>query len=475
MKRMLHLLTVLGTAVALVSAPALVGRASAATPAAPTDVRLFPGGGSVAVLWNPATGTSPARYTVYRSGTSIATVQAVATPSGGTSTQRYYDTGAVVGQTYTYQVRMTATDGTVSALTGAVQITVPSTVAVPTVQTSTTQTALQPQLDQAAAAVRTWYPKFAYALVHGQYTVPPSVTITTFTATDTNGDGVLDPVGNAYTIGSTIYMWDLFLSGAAATDANLLAGTTLHEMAHVLQQYPGGVASWTAEGGAVLATHEIYADAPPAQPTATQYYVDGYQPMAYLIDWTAENAYTGASAETYFGSKAKRLGFARDLQTQSHSGVSTSAFFLSRTSKSLHDLWVQATGYNVSRTKYIGSSSQCIEPWYGHTDASTALTIAACWETNVQVFPTSGNTTAPLSIGSMCVQSMGGSTVQLQRCVTGQANQQWTYRSDGTLYNAAALTCLQPDSGSAVEHTALVLASCNTATVPSQKWTVQVI
>jgi hypothetical protein len=93
-----------------------------AAPGAPVVREVITGGNSIAVLWRPGSGAASSYYTLYRDNTVLATNLTVqvngiqADGSAGVTTQRYIDTtNLVAGQTYTYKVTATATDGSVYA------------------------------------------------------------------------------------------------------------------------------------------------------------------------------------------------------------------------------------------------------------------------------------------------------------------------------------------------------------------------
>lgn len=432
------------------------GLAHAATvPAAPVNVRVVTGGSSIAVLWNPASGTTPKSYTVYRNNSAVATVAATAA-GAYVNTARYLDAAAKVGASYTYQVKMTDTANQVSALSAGVRAVRPAasaTTPVPSVTVSTTAGDLTNALNSAKADIQAWYPKFADAMARPAYAVPSSIRIVTAKNTGYA----------AYALGTTITVDEGWLRAHLSDPAPNLTGLFLHEMTHILQQYPAGP-GWVAEGLAVWATHTIFNDGNTPAPSAGANYTDGYDTSSYFIEWVT--------------SKYNLPSLPRDLNIAAHAGTYSDAFFTTRTGKTAAQLWNEMTGVVVEQVKFTGFSGLCIDVKYADNTDGSQLQIGGCWDTTAQAFTYRGvNGLGTYTILGKCLDARSGGTadgtaVQLYAC-NGTTAQQWSYRADGTLFNPNAGKCIQPTGGSGLENTVLELFTCNGSA--AQVWTKQAL
>jgi hypothetical protein len=291
----------------------------------PVELRAYPGGDGIALRWNPPAGSSPSRYTVYRDGTQIATVTAA--PSGAlVRTARYVDRGLAAGLSHVYRVSMTTASGLTTAqsapVSSAVSAVVPTQV--PTVIVDNPYPNLGPQVDYIRQLIRDWYPKIVYALAVPDYT-PPS-TITVQIGQDprdrpgvTTGAHILLDLDTASSLGGNVQ--------TALSNPNY-GGLVLHEMTHVVQQYPNGTPLYIGEGLATWVSHEIYNDADTPFPTST-YTADPYSPAAYLI----------RAASTLY----KDPGLPRALNQAAHAGTYSDAVFTVRTGHTISGIWSVAT------------------------------------------------------------------------------------------------------------------------------------
>ncbi|MEV7416660.1 ricin-type beta-trefoil lectin domain protein [Streptomyces sp. NPDC089919] len=118
-----------------------------------------------------------------------------------------------------------------------------------------------------------------------------------------------------------------------------------------------------------------------------------------------------------------------------------------------------------------GIGGKCLDAAGGSTAVGSPLQIYPCNANAGQKYATANST---LSSGNRCVQAMGttaGSTVTFQDC-DGGADQTWTARADGTLYNPAATRCLAVPGDVTTDGTDLVLGDCATTVPAGQKWSI---
>ena len=450
------------------------------------------GGDSIAVLWNPATGTSPKSYTVYRNNIVTATVAPPPAPNAYntriTTTARYIDTNVVAGQTYQYKVTMTATDNTVSGFSGTLSATHPlaaNTTPVPVVTVSTTNAAYTATLTEGASLIRTWYPKIADRLTRrsadqgsGPDYLPPS-TITLTHSADANGYAV--------TSGTTITFKDDSLDDALETPdpafhAAYLAAY-LHEATHVLQAYPGRIgAGWLAEGLAVWATHQIFNDAEILTPAFTpiEYYTRGYEQGARFLQWL-----TSGSGVPWTSSAYTRARLVHDANVAANSGTFTSAFFLDRTGQRPGPLWSQMANIWTATDQRVlpaDSGTLCLDDQLLKSDDNNPLQLGTCWSTDAQLVSSvpisSGSNVYRLVIMGKCMDVKGGGTpaegtaVVIYTCTEGADWQYWRFDSDGTLRQNRSNLCVQPTGGVLANGIALEIRTC---TSQAFRWTRQVL
>ncbi|HYH74836.1 MAG TPA: fibronectin type III domain-containing protein, partial [Candidatus Saccharimonadales bacterium] len=223
----------------------LTQRAAAVAEPAPVNLRALVGGNSIGLVWNPAPGSTPTQYKVYRNGVLRATVNPVTDNFSGT-TQRYIDTGVVGGTQYTYQIAAMNASFEESQWSSWAQVTQPTNPApVPTITLDPSIPAsLLPLMNNGKALLQAWYPKIHTKLgsVAG---VPTSFTL------DTDPS----PAIVAQTLGTTITVGETFATNNAS-NAALINNMFIHEATHVIQQYSG--LQWAVEGIADYASRYIY-------------------------------------------------------------------------------------------------------------------------------------------------------------------------------------------------------------------------
>jgi hypothetical protein len=426
--------------------------AAMAAPAAPVKVRAFAGGNSVALLWEAAAGTSPQSYSVYRGGAQIATNVPVANSAAPVRTVRFYDTAGLAAGSYQYQVRMTAVGGQVSGLSQTATVTRPATASPPIVNVANSDATLTAALTEVSNEVGRWYWKFVQVLAAPEYGMPSTVNIQVQT-------GLLDD-GTIGANNTIIVRAGRVAAFATASDRTPLIGTVLHEMTHLIQQYPGGMPDWFIEGLAVYATHRIYHDADTPAPAATAYYTDGYGEASALVEYVVD----------HYGLPA----VPHDLNIALHTNAYTEQFFVTRTGRTLNQLWTDLTGQTVNRIKFRSPAGWCLEPLHGG-GAGTRLSIAGCWDTAYQAVAyraASGAASGELAIKGVCLAIMDdGATVNYVAC-DGTAGQQWILRSNGNVAHAQTGRCLQPAGGVQSDHGLVEISPCTSGS-PTQVWTRQ--
>ncbi len=440
----------------------LAASPAAAAPSTPVNLRAFTGGPSVALLWNPGSGTTATQYRVYRNSTQVATV----TPQTGypTNTVRYIDAGAPIGVSVSYQVAGVDSGGAVGPKSTPVNVTRPAadnTTPTPTVNLDASiPSDLLATFQTNRALILDWYPKFADKLAYPNYTAPAALTLA---AANTGYPGI--------TSGTTITLDIGWLRDS--THAGEFPGVFLHEMTHVIQMgYSCPNCGWVAEGLAVWATHNIYNDVDPVRTaSAYQYFTRGYSETEPLLIWATE----------HYG----KPNFVRELNIAAHGGTPVDAFSVQQTGKTPRQLWDEMQRANTSisytpptwqtlKLTTSGTPGTCIEVAYG--DSGRAPAAANCWNTYFQVFlgwsfPNGGSEYESAGAGYRCLDLSGGVTTPGTAIVWGNcglppavSTQRWTVPGDGLFHNAAGSNaCLQaspdPNDGS---HQKLTLQTCST-------------
>ena len=443
---------------------ALSGTAFALAEPTPVNVRSFVGGNSIAILWNPASGSTPTGYNVYRNGVLKATVSP--TPSTindpGITTQRYYDTTVTNGTSYTYQVSALNAASEESALTTAINVTQPaSPFPVPTITIDpAVPAAYLPYMNSSKALLQIWYPKVVTKLGSPAGT-PTSITLKT-TTTGSNP---------AYQSGLNL----VFLESWIATNQNTPSGDAvpIHESTH-LAQLGSGVTQytpWVHEGMASYTGNWWYQNQNLSINNATANWSNGYGDMSYFYNWVST---------TY-----NKPNFVKDFDASfdSASNKYNPTFWKSQTNLSLGETWRQMTGRKVSSVLTLKSqlSGLCLDvpgsssapgtlPWIYTCNGSTAQQWQFVPDSNtsnqgiIQPLVPNGNSSC------MDVQSSGvanGTPVWMVGCNSSVA-QKWVIQANGRLMNPNSGKCLQPIAGATAVGTKLEISTCDTGT--DQVW-----
>jgi hypothetical protein len=430
-------------------------QANGATIAAPTSVRAFTGGTSVALLWNPAAGTTPKSYEVYRNGAKVA----AAPPSNvddNTTTQRYYDTNVIPGTTYNYQVLSISTTNVKSVLTPTYNVTHPLNPApVPTITLDPNiPAAYQAYMANGKALLEIWYPKMATQLGW-----PATPLRSTFTLSSKANSGYY---GAYVTGGDQMVISEEWLRD----NVNRPAGQDIfiHEGMHVVQQYQG-TPGWIVEGMADWFKYYTYNNITTTNPTAYTY-MNGYERAGYFFDWISK--------------QYKLPNFTKDLTAAATAGYSHD-FFIQQTGKPIGELWNQMTSKKVSspmKLKNAGSGTCADVLNYSTTNGNT-IQITGCVPNDAQdwMFQASTATSADGVIKGLnkCMQTQGttatadGTRVEIWDCTNG-SNQKWALQSNGSIRNVLSGKCLQPKAGAVATGTNLEIRTCTGAAI--QNWNV---
>jgi hypothetical protein len=420
--------------------------------AAPVGVRAYVGGDSIALLWNPATGTTPKNYEVYRNSVKLATLAPAKDNVGGT-VQRYIDRSAVPGTAYNYQVTAISTTNVKSGLTTAISTTLPTTTTpVPVITISSeTPTDLMPVMINGKALLEAWYPKFS-ALLASE--AAPAPTAFTMVAKPTCGAGCV--------INNTIEVDPGWARDALTKPSH--SDLFIHEGVHIMQPYRGAP-GWVVEGMADWVKYYIYGSNTTTNPT-TYTYLNGYERAGYFFNWIAA---------TY-----KLPNFTRDLHQISSTGFSYD-FFKQQTGKDVGQLWTQMTGRRVSSPIALtnGASKTCADILNYDTTNGNTVQLSPCVGNSAQqwVWVANTATSAEGSIRGLnkCLHVNSGSKTDGARVFiwdcSATAAQYWIPRDDGTLMNPNSGKCLQPKGGAITTGTGMEIRTCGTGTI--QKWGVQ--
>jgi hypothetical protein len=442
----------------------LGGTAFAVAEPTPVNLHAFTGGNSIAILWNPAVGSTPTGYNVYRNGVLKATVSP--TPStingSGITTQRYYDSTVVNGTAYTYQVSSLNAAAEESALTATLPVTQPaSPVVVPTITIdAAVPAAFLPYLNDVKTNLQVWYPKMVTKLGSPAGT-PTAITL----KTTTSGSNP------AFTSGTAI----TFLQSWVTTNQNTPPGwgVPLHEAMHVAQLGSGVTqyTPWAHEGMASHTDNWWYNNQVITINNATANWSNGYGDVSFFLNWVNV---------TY-----SKPNFVKDFDASfdATSNKYNPAFFKAQTNLSLGENWRVMTGRKLSSvmTFKTAATGFCLDMPAGATAPGTRPDIYTCNSDTSQQFqyiPDSNTSNqgiiTPLAPGggNMCfdVQSSGvtdGTPIWLVSC-NSSAAQKWVIQANGRLMNPNSGKCMQPVADGTALLTKLEISTCDTGT--NQVW-----
>ncbi|MDE2125286.1 MAG: DUF4157 domain-containing protein [Armatimonadetes bacterium] len=159
--------------------------------------------------------------------------------------------------------------------------------------------------------VEKWYPKVAKLLATPGFTPPGEVHLLF----------VKDMKGVAYTAGTTIHIAAHWIEQHPEDK-----GMVIHEMTHVVQQYPTYDPSWLVEGIADWVRFFVYepkAKLPPINPQRA-HYTDAYKTAAAFLAWIQ---------------KAHHVNIALKMNAALRSNTYTPDLWKDDTGMSLDDLW----------------------------------------------------------------------------------------------------------------------------------------
>ncbi len=440
------------------------------TPSAPTNLKAITGGNSIGLIWSPNTNTTPVqKYDVYRNNV---LVQTLIPGSGITRLQKkattYIDTTANTTTTYKYKVRVTNTDGVVSAFSPEVSAkrpTAANTTAVPTVtvQYNGNDDLQTYMTNNYLPEIQAWYPKVADAIARGGYTVPTSFTIS-FELTS----GVADANSSTKVIrvNPTWLRANLEDSG----------GMFLHEMTHIIQDgYTGNnTTKWATEGMADWTREFFTRERTPPVQTSNNLYTQGYSQGSALIN----------VGNKYSPTFARNLNIA--LANGTYQGAYNAPDFVRKeTGRSVSQLWAETGGRLMSDYADIrGFGGKCVDIPGGNAASGVSLRISDCNELYFQrwllTYDNGSRSQGILrsDVGNRCLSTdplispvVAGSAIKLWDC-NGSVNQKWVAQQDGSLYNPASGLCLevQTINGTPGNNVPLLAASCGGQLW--QKWAV---
>lgn len=439
-------------------------KVSAAIPTMPVNVRLYTGGNSVAVLWEPApTGDAPTSYKVYRGGVLKATVSPVNNNLASGNTQRWLDTTVVNGTAYGYRVSAVNADGE-SAQTTQVNITHSSTPAVPTVTIDpSTPGSLTTFANTTKTLLQDWYPKIV------SYLGNPAGTSTSITLKPVSG-----LANTAQQVGNTIeYNQEWAIANAAVPTAPNLF---LHEATHVAQL--SGISStylpWVHEGMATYMENYLFGDNNNQTITLTttdQTWMRGYEYSAYFFNYISKNF--------------NKPNFVKDLDA-TFAPIYDTLFFKNQTGLTVGELWQKMGGRKVTSPNYfknVNASMKCLEgdgPVYGAPDGTNVIIDNCSYEAQQQWewIPDSATSNQgelrllTLPVTGKCADVYGsgtadGTRVYLWGCNTTAA-QKWILEPNGSLKNPNSGKCLQPIAAGTAVGTGVEIKTCDASN--AQNW-----
>jgi len=436
---------------------------------APTHVKAYTGGDSIAVVWEmPKTGKVQS-IQIFRNGGQIATV----TPGTGTlkverQGTRFIDKAVTNGAQYSYQVRAVAPNGTTSVLSPAVSVKQQLKTPVPNVviDTSKDNTYTSYLTNYMIPEIKTWYPKLADAIAVDGYTPYPG-TITIFPDPDCNC------VVNTNWANGRITVHPRMLE----IPENGEEGMFLHEATHALQAYSNdvyaanvglteGIADWTREWF-MFERYKVYI------PSTRATLANGYSEGSYMLHWA-----------TF---KYNKPNLVRDLNIALHNNTYTSNFFTDLTGKTAEQLYAEMNDNYFSGPGAIKTNDKCLK-----ADAST-IQLAGCDSSGSQTyklrythidieasvqdktrFSLLAPAVASTATDDYCLDipqssTTSGTIVQSWSCNNSNA-QEWVVGNNGSLINPNSGKCLATQGGSFSDNTKLIITDCNGSA--SQKWTI---
>lgn len=441
---------------------AMVPKAFATPEPAPINVRAMVGGNSIALLWNPASGSTPTSYKVYRGGVLKATVSPSTVNIAGT-TQRWVDTAVTNGTAYSYQVSAMNAGGEESALSATVNVTQPSSpVPVPTITIATSvPSSSLPAVTEGKNWLLTWYPKLVTYYGASAW-APTSITL--------NTDATFGVGGYTNFSTHTITVGQAWADSYPTGDPTHVDDLYAHESTHLTQGFVNTAASWIAESLADYTKYYVYANNINSVPTGYTY-LNGYERGAYLLNY---------AATTY-----NKPNFAKDLTVAAHtSGFDVNSFFTTQTGRTLGDMWYMATNQRVSSVWQLKNavSGKCVDIPGSNTNPGTLLQIYTCNSTGAQQYtfqPDSGSANQGLvkTMANLCLDVVGGGTadgtkIQTSTCNGSSTSQKWSPTVYYGLKNVKSGKCLNVIGGGTANGTQLEIRTCDNAT--DQNWSTMV-
>ncbi len=441
---------------------------------APTGLKVYTGGPSIALNWNPSTGITVKEYNVYRNDVKIGTTKPDTAAIDSKRRGAYFtDKTVTAGTTYRYQVQVVNSAGQTSPLTTAVTVTQPTaanTTGIPSITINApsgyedlgewARTVAVPELE-------VWYPKLADSLARGSYTPFSSMTIK-FDPNFAGNANVIAFVGGTGSNNQTMTMGiDHFRNNKGDI------GPAIHESVHIVQDnkyyYTDRAPKWIAEGvarsqGEVYfnRTHDL------AAPLPHQLYTDAYSVAAYFMKWM-ENTY-------------KLPTLLRDLNTSMYANTyDDNSFFQAKTGKSAPQLWKEMTGRDSSSVGAIhGVNNYCIENANYTVADGNPVQVGPCNSHRNQEwvfhYDKASTTLGELHLNGerRCLDVNGsgtvsGTKVHIWNCNGGVA-QKWQKRTDGSWLNPNSNKCLDADTPQSPTKTGARLQIWDCNGLAHQKW-----
>jgi hypothetical protein len=408
---------------------------------APSDLKAYVGGASVALRWNELGYAGPdlAEFRVVRDGAVIATVK----PGFHQDFPELYghsviDARVEPAKTYSYRVEAVTTKGE-KGTSAPISVTTPASFAAPPAMTIDTSAATD-QTTYMESMVRPflqiWYPKMAQILAVPSYQPPAAFEL----IIDPTYDGVAYASG-----GDRIVMAAKFARETCPTTGDRCLGAWLHEATHIVQ-WGTTLPGWMVEGTADWAREFVLHDRHTYPIRPSQSYTQGYTQGAYFMEWIA-------------GKYTKDLVRRMSITYRGGTAWNDSAF-ADMTGKTLDQLWTELRAETQRGPAAIKVGNECLDG----VAATRAIGLSACGGDASQKW-----TVVRAMDGSMnlvvdddtCldVQYSGkadGTGVWAWPCNGGNA-QRWRLTTDGKLRNPNSGKCLA-GSGSS-----LVIRSCSEA------------
>jgi hypothetical protein len=442
----------------------LTGKAFAVAPTTPVNVRLLTGGNSVAVLWEPATGSATATtYKIYRGGTLKATVSPVNNNLSQGNTERWLDTTVVNATSYSYQVSAVNADGE-SVKTTAKNITHTTSPGVPTVTIdASTPASLTTFANNTKALIQAWYPKIVWSLGN------PAGTSSTITLKPISGLG-----NTAQQVGNTIeYNQEWAIANASAPTAPNLF---LHEVTHLAQLSGTGsnYLPWVHEGMATYMQNYLFGDnnnQTIALSGTNETWMRGYEYSAYMFNYISENF--------------NKPNFVKDLDA-TFAPIYDTLFFKNQTGLTVGELWQKLGGRKVSSPTYfknVTAGFKCLEgdgPVYGAADGTNVILDTCSYQAQQQWewIPDSATSNQgelrllTLPVTGKCLDVYGSGTTDGTRVYIWGCNnsgaQKWIMQPNGSLTNPNSGKCLQPVAGGTAIGTGMEISTCTATDI--QNW-----